>query len=259
MTDRKPIIAGNWKMNLGTNAEAVDLVRRLRPKVGSLKEVDVVICPPFTVLSSLAEILNQSRIALGAQNMHWEDAGAHTGEISPGMLAELCQYVILGHSERRATGSEEESNAAIQRKVASALSTGFTPIICVGEHKEERAEERTHEVISAQVRVALEGLLQEEVRKCVFAYEPIWAIGTGEAASPAEANRVIALTIRGTLAEKWDEATAQAVRVQYGGSVKPENIREFMAMPEIDGALVGGASLTPGFAELVINGLEGRD
>jgi triosephosphate isomerase len=257
MDRRKPIIAANWKMHLGREAEAVDLVRALRPKVGSLKQIDVVVCPPFTVLLRLAEILKQSDIGLGAQNMHWEAAGAHTGEISPEMLAGLCEFVILGHSERRATGSNEETKEAIHKKVISALGAGLTPILCVGETKDERVAGQTETVISEQVHSALEGLSATEVESCVLAYEPIWAIGSGEAASPAEANRVIALTIRGTIAEHWGEASAQSVRVQYGGSVNPGNIDEFMLMPEIDGALVGGASLKPSFAELVLNGMGG--
>lgn len=254
MNGRKPIIAGNWKMNLGRVDEAIDLVRKLRPRIGSLQGIDVVVCPPFTVLTTIAEILRPSAIALGAQNMHWEAQGAHTGEISAQMLAGMCEYVILGHSERRATGSVEETNEAIQKKVAAALAAGLTPILCVGETQEERAQEQTERVLSGQVRIALDGLEPDEVQRCVLAYEPIWAIGTGEAASPAEANRVIALTIRGTLAEQWGEGCAQAVRVQYGGSVNPENITDFMLMPEIDGALVGGASLKPAFADLVLRG-----
>jgi triosephosphate isomerase len=255
MENRKAIIAGNWKMNLGRTEEAVDLVRQLRPKIGSLKEVDVVLCPPYTVLVTLAEILKQSRITLGAQNMHWEGKGAHTGEISAEMLLGICDYVILGHSERRAAGSNEDTDESIQKKVAAALAAGLTPILCVGETQEERAADRTHEVIAGQVNVALSGLSQEDVQKCVLAYEPIWAIGTGEAASPAEANRVIALTVRGNIAERWGEETAQEVRVQYGGSVNPENIADFMVMPEVDGALVGGASLKATFADLVLNGI----
>lgn len=255
MIRRTPIIAGNWKMNLGTLDEAIELVRKLRPKIGSLKDAEVVLCPPYTVLHSLAEILKPSRMALGAQNMHWEPAGAHTGEISAAMLAGLCSYVILGHSERRATGSVEETNEAIQKKVKAALAAGLTPILCVGETQEERAADRTNAVVSEQLRVGLQGLNAEDVEKCVLAYEPIWAIGTGEAASPAEANRVIALALRATIAEGWGEDRAQSVRIQYGGSVNPDNIADFMAMPEIDGALVGGASLKPSFADLVLRGV----
>ncbi|MDF1500270.1 MAG: triose-phosphate isomerase [Anaerolineales bacterium] len=257
MVKRKPIIAGNWKMNLGTVDEAVDLVRKLRPKIGSLKQVDVVLCPPYTVLAALAEILDRSRIMLGAQNMHWEPKGAHTGEISAGMLSGLCEYVIVGHSERRATGSVEETNAAVQKKLAAALEGGLTPILCVGESKSERDAGQTQSVIVEQVSVALGSLSAGDVQRCVLAYEPIWAIGTGAAASPVEANRVIALTIRGSIAKGWGEGLAQSVRVQYGGSVNPENIADFMAMPEIDGALVGGASLTPDFADLVLNAVGG--
>jgi triosephosphate isomerase len=257
MNSRIPIIAGNWKMNLGRTDEAIELVRKLRPKIGSLKEIDVVICPPYTVLAALAEVLQSSRIALGAQGMHWEPRGAHTGEISASMLTGICEYVILGHSERRATGSSEESDSAMNKKVAAALAAGLIPILCVGESADERAAGETHDVISGQVLTALGGLPDDSVQKCVLAYEPIWAIGTGEAASPAEANRVIGVTIRGSLADVWGESTAGLVRVQYGGSVNPENIREFMSMPEIDGALVGGASLKPEFADLVVRGAGG--
>ncbi len=257
MSSRKPIIAGNWKLNLGTVEEAIGLVRKLRPRIGSLKEVEVVLCPPYTVLNSLAEILKQSRMALGAQNMHWESHGPHTGEISASMLSDLCAFVIIGHSERRATGSAEETNEAIQKKVSAALAADLTPILCVGETQDERASDQTNAVIAEQVGVGLHGLSGEQVGQCVLAYEPIWAIGTGEAASPAEANRVIALTIRGTIAEVWGENVAQSVRVQYGGSVNPENIADFMAMAEIDGALVGGASLKPSFADLVLRAVGG--
>jgi triosephosphate isomerase len=181
--------------------------------------------------------------------MHWEDKGAYTGEIAPGMLKELCQYVILGHSERRAYFGETDEG--VNRKLKAALAHGLLPIVCVGETEAEYDAGRTEEVIGGQVRGALVGLSAEQVAGLVIAYEPVWAIGTGKAATAAGAGAVIGLTIRGTIAKLYDEATAQAVRVQYGGSVKPANVAEFMAHPDIDGALVGGASLKPDFVELV--------
>ena len=290
---RYPIIAGNWKMHLGRVDEALAFVRHIRRRLNEIEGVERVLCPPFTVLAAVAEALRPTHIGLGAQTMHWEDQGAYTGEISPGMLVGLCQYVILGHSERR-TGrvadpstslrvtdprhserSEEsrftwsrdpstqgavsdpgaeiivESDAAVNHKVHAALAHGLTPIICVGENLAQNEAGQTHEFVGAQVRAALAGLPAREVERCVIAYEPLWAIGTGKAATPADANRVIGLTIRGTIAETFGEAIAQAVRVQYGGSVSVENIAAFMAMPEVDGALVGGASLKPDFVELV--------
>ncbi len=248
---RQPIVAGNWKMNLGRAEEAVAFVRKIRHPLNEIQGVERVLCPPFTALPAVADALAGTRIGLGAQTMHWEEKGAHTGEISPSMLEGLVQYVILGHSERRATGSSEESDEAINRKLRAALAHGLTPILCVGERLEQRQAGETELFVAGQVAAALAGLEAEQVARCVIAYEPIWAIGTGEAATPAEANRVIGLVIRGAVAEAFGEATAQKVRVQYGGSVNPDNIADFMAMPEIDGALVGGASLKESFVDLV--------
>ena len=257
---RIPIVAGNWKMNLGCVEEALAFVRRIRYRLHEIEDVERVLCPPFTALSALAEILRPTRIGLGAQTMHWADQGAYTGEVSAAMLAGLCQYVILGHSERRtgrvASPEQEpkvgvESDAAVNRKVHAALAHDLTPIICVGENLSQNEADQTHQFVGGQVRAALSGLTVEQVKRCVIAYEPIWAIGTGRAATPADVNRVIGLTIRGAIAEAFGESTAQAVRVQYGGSVNVENIMAFMAMPEVDGALVGGASLKPDFVELV--------
>ena len=257
---RHPIIAGNWKMHLGRVDEALAFVRRIRYRLNQIEGVERVLCPPFTVLAPVAEVLRPTHIGLGAQTMHWEDSGAYTGEISPAMLAGLCQYVILGHSERR-TGkvafpdpgaqASIEPNAGVNRKVHAALAHDLTPIICVGENLAQNEAGQTHEFVGGQVRAALAGLAAEQAGRCVIAYEPLWAIGTGKAATPADTNRVIGLTIRGTIAEMFGEATAQAVRVQYGGSVNTENIAAFMAMPEVDGALVGGASLKPDFVKLV--------
>ena len=245
---RRPILAGNWKMNLSI-AESVDFVRRIRRGLNDIKGVDRVICPPFTALAPMKDLLSATEIGLGAQNMHWEEKGAYTGEIAPGMLKELCQYVILGHSERRALFGETDEG--VNRKLKAALAHGLLPIVCVGETEAEYDAGQTEEVVGRQVRGGLLGLSAEQTAGLVIAYEPVWAIGTGKAATAAGAGAVIGLTIRGTIAKIYDEATAQAVRVQYGGSVKPANVAEFMAHPDIDGALVGGASLKPDFVELV--------
>jgi len=235
-------------MNM-TIAEATGFVRSIRRGLNDIKTVDRVLCPPSTALAAVKELLTATEIGLGAQNMHWEEKGAYTGEIAPAMLKELCQYVILGHSERRALFGETDEG--VNRKIKAALTHGLQPIVCVGETEAEYDAGRTEQVVSGQVRGCLEGLGAEQVSGLVIAYEPVWAIGTGKAATPAGAGAVIGLTIRGTIAAIYGEATAQAVRVQYGGSVKPSNVAEFMAHPDIDGALVGGASLTPDFLELV--------
>ncbi len=237
-------------MNLGRSDEALAFFRKIRSGLNEIKGVDLVICPPTTVLHQFAELLAPTRIALGAQNAHWEEQGAHTGEISPVMLAGVCQYVILGHSERRATGSNQESDEAINRKLKAALTHGLTPILCLGENLEQNRAGQTNAFVSGQVRAAFQDVEASLAASCIIAYEPIWAIGTGESASPADANRVIGLSVRGALAEIYGEQVAQQIRVQYGGSVTPENISDFMAMPEVDGALVGGASLKPQFVEL---------
>lgn len=237
-------------MNLGRSDEALAFFRKIRSGLNEIKGVDLVICPPTTVLHQFGELLAPTRIALGAQNAHWEEQGAHTGEISPVMLAGVCQYVILGHSERRATGSNQESDEAINRKLKAALTHGLTPILCLGENLEQNRAGQTDAFVSGQVRAAFQDVEASLAASCIIAYEPIWAIGTGESASPADANRVIGLSVRGALAEIYGEQVAQQVRVQYGGSVTPENISDFMAMPEVDGALVGGASLKPQFVEL---------
>jgi triosephosphate isomerase len=253
---RRPLIAANWKMHLGRVDDAIELVRALRPRLARVDNVEIVICPPFTVLAVLSDVLGASPIALGAQTMHWEAEGAHTGEVSPAMLAGLCKYVIVGHSERRANAGPSESDAAVNRKVQAALTYGLVPIICVGESTEQRDAGATHDAVGAQVSAALDGLDREQVRGCVIAYEPIWAIGSGQAATPAEANRTIAVTVRGVIAGLFGEASAQTARILYGGSVGPQNIAAFMAMLDIDGALVGGASLGIEFAELVRRAVE---
>jgi triosephosphate isomerase len=245
---RRPILAGNWKMNK-TISEATDLVRTVRRGLNEVKGVDRVICPPFTTLAAVKDLLAATQIGLGAQNMHWEEKGAYTGEIAPAMVKELCQYVILGHSERRAYFHETDEN--VNRRVKAALAHGLIPIICVGETESQHDAGETEAVVGGQVRGCLAGLSADQVAGLVIAYEPVWAIGTGKAATAAGAGAVIGLTIRGTIAQLYDEATAQAVRVQYGGSVSPSNVAEFMSHADIDGALVGGASLKPDFVDLV--------
>lgn len=249
---RNPIIAGNWKMHLGQVDEALAFVRRIRHPLNQIDGIDRVLCPPFTVLGAVAEILRPTSIGLGVQTMHWEQQGAYTGEISASMLQGLCQYVILGHSERRAA----ESNASINRKVHAALEYGLIPIICVGENLDQKEAGQTHAFVGEQVRAAFAGLTADQTQRCVIAYEPIWAIGSGKPSTPASANCTIGLTIRECIADMFGETTAQAVRVQYGGSVTSENVAAFMAMPEIDGALVGGASIKPDFVEIVLQAVE---
>jgi triosephosphate isomerase len=248
---RVPVVAANWKMNLGTSHEAVEFVRSIRRGLQAAEGVEIVLCPPFTVLAAVAEVLGGSRVALGAQDMHWEEKGAHTGDISPSMLAGSCRHVILGHSERRATASESETDAAVNRKARAALAHGITPILCVGENLEQNEAGQTQAVVGAQVTAAFAGLDAAQAALCIIAYEPIWAIGTGKAASPADANRTVNLAVRGPLARTYGEATAQQVRILYGGSVNAANIASFVMMPDVDGALVGGASLTPDFVKLV--------
>lgn len=252
---RRPIIAGNWKMNK-TVAEAVDLVRAIRRGLNEVEGVDRVLCPPFTALAAVKDLLQASKIGLGAQDMYWQEKGAYTGQISALMLKELCQYVILGHSERRAYFGETDEG--VNRKVKAALAHGLTPIVCVGETEAQYDAGQTGAVVGGQVRGCLAGLTAEQIAGLVIAYEPVWAIGTGKAATPAGAGAVIGLTIRGAVAELAGEAAAQAVRIQYGGSVTPDNIAEFMAHPDIDGALVGGASLKPDFVDLVRNGARAK-
>ena len=245
---RRPILAGNWKMNL-TIAEATDFVRSIRRGLNEIKDVDRVLCPPYTALATVGELVSATEIEVGAQNMYWEEKGAYTGEIAPSMLKELCQYVILGHSERRAYFGETDEG--VNRKIKAALAQGLKPIVCVGETEDQYDAGETEAVVSSQLRGGLTDLSAAQVAGLVIAYEPVWAIGTGKAATPAGAGAVIGMHIRGTISELYDEATAQAVRVQYGGSVKPSNVAEYMSHPDIDGALVGGASLKPDFVELV--------
>jgi len=237
---RIPIIAGNWKMHK-TTAEAVQLAREVCDAVADIKGVDVVLCPPFTALAPVKEVVAKTKVGLGAQNMYWEEQGAFTGEISPLMLADLCSYVILGHSERRQFFGETDEG--VNKKAKVALAHGLTPIVCVGENLAQNEAGETAAFVGQQVKAAFDGLSAEDAARVIVAYEPIWAIGTGKNADPAMANSIIGLTVRGAIAQMYGEDIAQQVRVQYGGSVKPDNIQGFMAQPDIDGALVGGASL----------------
>ncbi len=242
----KPFVAGNWKM-YNTVAEARHLVAEMVPRLQAITAVDKVLCPPFTALMAVRALLEGTDIGLGAQNMHWEASGAYTGEISPLMLAEWCRYVIIGHSERRTHFCEND--ATVNRKVHAALAYGLIPIVCVGETLEENESGKTAEVVARQLRQGLSGLDlsgmgdDDSANALVIAYEPVWAIGSGRAATPEGANAVVAEVIRPTLADMFGERAAQKVRVLYGGSVKASIAAEFFAQPEIDGALVGGASL----------------
>lgn len=239
---RTPLIAGNWKM-FKTTAEAVELVEALLEGVeqGYTDDRQVLICPPFTALYPLAPLLADRAIKLGGQNMYHADQGAFTGEISPVMLQDLgCTHVILGHSERRQVFGEDD--ALISHKVLSAVAHGLTPVLCIGETKPQRDAGEAEAITLGQLRAGLGSLAAEQVRDVVIAYEPVWAIGTGDTATPADAQAMHA-AIRAALATHYGQHTADAVRVLYGGSVKPDNIDTLMAQPDIDGALVGGASL----------------
>jgi len=241
---RKPFVAGNWKM-FKTVAEARHLVSEMIPALQGITDVEKVLCPPATALLAVAAMLEGTEIGVGAQNMHWENAGAYTGEISPGMVAELCRYVIIGHSERRAYFGE--TDALVNRKVQAALAHGLIPIVCVGETLGEYEAGLTSEVVARQLKSGLVGLSlpvgTTGYETLVIAYEPVWAIGTGRAATAGGANAVVAQVIRPSLAVLFGEETAQAIRVLYGGSVKSDIAATFFAQPDIDGALVGGASL----------------
>jgi len=246
---RRPIIAGNWKMNK-TTAEARDLASRLIPLIAGIKERDIVLAPPFTALQSVAAVIKGTGIALSAQNLHWEDKGAFTGEISAGMLLDLgCKYVIIGHSERRQFFGENDET--VNKKLRQALDKGLLPIVCVGETLKERETGKANDVIERQVSGALNSVTAAEMQKVIIAYEPVWAIGTGKTATPDQANEIHSF-IREKSEIAYGKDVAGALRIQYGGSVTSENVSTLMAMPDIDGALVGGASMKPeSFAALV--------
>ena len=237
---RKPIIAGNWKMNK-LILEAVELAREIKNRTGSVANKEIVLCPPFTALSSVKEVLEDSPIKLGAQNMHWEVRGAYTGEVSPMMLKDVgCTYVILGHSERRQYFGE--TNSIVKKKVRTAFSTGLVPIVCVGETLPEREKGETLRVLEEQVKIGLSELAREEGKGLVVAYEPVWAIGTGKTATPDQAEEAQRF-IRKLLGQMFGGESAQAIRILYGGSINPDNISALMSCEDVDGGLVGGASL----------------
>jgi triosephosphate isomerase (TIM) len=246
---RRPVIAGNWKM-YKTGGQAMETVRALKPLVADVSGVDIMIAPPFTALAQVAAELDGTAIGLGAQNMHWETQGAYTGEISPGMLSAAgCRYVILGHSERRQFFGETDQT--INRKLQSALQNGLVPIFCIGESEAQREAGKTFSVLDKQVQNGLEGFVLKELQPLIVAYEPVWAIGTGKTATTEQAQEVHA-HLRQWFARHFDAQFAQGLRILYGGSVKPSNIKELMEMPDVDGALVGGASLDPqSFSQLV--------
>ena len=237
---RLPMIAGNWKMNT-TVGEAVELVGEMCPELDEIDNVDKVICPPFVSLAAVRELIKGSSIKLGAQNLYFEEKGAYTGEISPLMLAGLCEFVIIGHSERRQYFNE--TGEIVNRKIRAALRVGLKPILCIGESLKENEAGKTEEVVTEQLRSSLAGI--NELNGLIIAYEPVWAIGTGRAATGKQANETIGL-IRHNISKLYDKETARDLRILYGGSVTSANAAEFMSQPEIDGALVGGASLKAG-------------
>ena len=246
---RKPNIAGNWKMNK-TAAEAVTLVDELKNAVADVAGCDIVVCPPFTSLKAVADRIAGSPVALGAQSIHWEESGAFTGEISAAMLREIpVQYVIIGHSERRQYFGE--TNETVNARLKTALSAGFTPIVCVGETLEQREANETERVVGEQLGKGFADITPAQMVKTIVAYEPVWAIGTGRTATPDQAQDVHHF-IRNCLRERFGTDVADSVVIQYGGSVKPKNAADLLAQPDIDGALVGGASLkAQDFAKIV--------
>ena len=248
---RKKIVAANWKMNM-TQAESARFVESLLLDLGDISDVEVVIIPPFTAIAKVTESLSKAQnIKVGAQNMHWEKSGAFTGEISAALLRDLfVRYVVLGHSERRTLFGETDE--IVNKKVRAAHEATLRPIVCVGETLEQREKGKVEKVLSAQLRGSLAGLEAKELLETIIAYEPVWAIGTGKVATAEQAQEAHAF-IRQTLGDMSDDATAEKIRIQYGGSVKPDNARRLMSQPDIDGALVGGASLDPRIFAQIVN------
>ena len=246
---RRPMIAGNWKMYNDVN-EAATLVADIKRALFDVENVDIVVIPPFVDLSDVGEMLIESNISLGAQNCFWEAEGAFTGEVSAKMLKSVgCDYVTIGHSERRKYFGETDET--VNRRIKAVLDNGLVPIVCVGETLEEREESRTMEVVQSQITGALKGFTEEDIDSMVIAYEPVWAIGTGKTATPAQAQEVHAM-IRGLLKEMYSSSLSDGKRILYGGSVKPDNVEELMKEKDIDGGLIGGASLkADSFAALV--------
>lgn len=240
MKTRRPIVAGNWKMNK-TLAEAGELLDGLVPELKDVDSVGIIVCTPYTNLAVAKEKLAGTNIKVGAQNLHWEKSGAFTGEVSADMLKDFCEYVIIGHSERRAMFGETDET--VNKKVFAALEAGLMPIVCVGETLEENEAGQTAEVVGRMVREGLKGLDQDQAARVVVAYEPVWAIGTGKTATPEQANDVHKNVIRPILREMFGEAVGDGMRILYGGSVKPGNAKELFGMSDIDGGLIGGASL----------------
>ncbi len=242
MEYRIPLIAGNWKMFKNCN-EAVDAATQLLDLVSDIENVDILIAPPFTSLAVVSEVVRNTRIDLGAQDIYWEKEGAFTGEISAPMLISAgCQYVIIGHSERRQYFGE--TNETVNKKIKATSSSGLIPILCVGETEAQRDEKKTFSVLDKQIEKGLEDLTFDEHHSLVIAYEPVWAIGTGKSATPEQVQEVHAF-LRDMIEKRFGNMLAKATRILYGGSVKPENVSELMALPDVDGALVGGASLNP--------------
>jgi triosephosphate isomerase len=237
---RTPIVAGNWKMNK-TVEEARSLVSSMGLKLREIEGVEKVLCPPFPALLAVSALLEGTDIGLGAQNLHWEEKGAFTGEVAPNMIAEFCKYIIIGHSERRAYFGETDET--VNRKLHAAMKVNLTPIVCVGETEDEYESGQTGKVVRRQINQGLADVDPAKAAEIIVAYEPVWAIGTGKASSPENANAVLADHIRPALTELFGAEVAQAIRIQYGGSVNGSNAAEFFTQPEIDGALVGGASL----------------
>ncbi|MCF7869705.1 MAG: triose-phosphate isomerase [Candidatus Omnitrophica bacterium] len=248
---RKPFIAGNWKMNK-TAVEAADLASKLKESVGDFKDADILICPPYTSLAAAQEAIKDSVIDLGAQNMHWEGQGAFTGEISSVMLKDVgAKFVIIGHSERRKYFSE--TNEKVNKKIKAAISAGLLPIVCIGETLEQREKGQEKEVIENQLKEGFDSLSEEDLEKITVAYEPVWAIGTGKTATGQQAEQMHSF-IRNWVRENFSDQTAEKIRLLYGGSVKPVNIKELISNENIDGALVGGASLkVQNFTEIIKN------
>lgn len=239
--NRRPLIAGNWKLNK-TETEAVDTARDLLERVAGVIDVDTMIAPPFTALSAVAKVVQGANVALGAQNIFWEDEGAYTGEISPAMLtAAGCTYVIIGHSERRQYFGETDQT--VNKRIRAAVNHGLIPVLCVGESEAERDAEETFSVLDRQMENGLEGLTAGELDNLVVAYEPVWAIGTGKAATSDQAQEVHQY-LRSRLVKMYGDTLAKQTKILYGGSVNPNNVKELMAKPDVDGALVGGASLS---------------
>lgn len=251
---RQLIIAGNWKMNKNIS-ESIELANSLKRSLADIVEIEIVLCPPFTSLSDVKEVVMDTNIRLGAQDVYWESQGAFTGEVSATMLKNVgCAYCIVGHSERRQFFGE--TNQTVNKKAKALLREGIKPIVCVGEKLEERKANKTFDVIKDHVENSLAGLTEDEMLKVVIAYEPVWAIGTGINATKEQAEEVHKY-IRGLLAKMYDSDIANQVRIQYGGSVKPENIKELITQPDVDGALVGGASLkADSFAGIIKNCLK---